>query len=353
MYRFEKFTITGLKTKVDQYEKENQQLRKALQKSDQYVEELQIEINRIKSGEVKGVCERGTQVNINIKIEEDKNDVEENGDHNGSVTNTTIPLFKHSNAASTTLTFVESNSSQTCASESRTNQSVTTSSNPHSTYPVNTNLESYHCRVFSGVITPNSTGGDYPQGKDLFPATKKLLELKKIHETRNLASSSSPPVHPQSRLSPALDVPWSPRASPSVHYDSSSDTGDENCRTVADQIRSIDNTVNRSHHETLPCALAQGEQKGTCMEQSEERGSCMEQSEKRGPCMQQGDERGSCVERSNVSGVALNSSPSASTPESSSVRNVSQKSDQRNSGTPKRKDYQPVYLNKKIKIENP
>ncbi|XP_028405522.1 RING finger protein 219-like [Dendronephthya gigantea] len=202
--RYEKFTITGLRAKVEQYEKENQQLKKALENSDKYVEKLQQELRMLKEDSAKTATECMINAQHDTEVCDVRNDVEKQLSlpDQFEVTVENIAPLNHANSSkfqSNTVTAVVS-----VPTTSRLNDTtVTQRQQCHS--PQNNS------------VTPTASKGEC--SRDLFPATKILLALKKIHETR-----SSPPQALHVSSVPAIDLPWSSY----MNFDSSNEVGEEN-----------------------------------------------------------------------------------------------------------------------------
>ena len=232
LHRYEKFTITGLKAKVEQYEKENQQLKKALQNSDKYVEQLQMELKMSKAENAKSGTRVGMQDDSeahNARAEVNREEIVSNNMVARQLSHS--DQFEPTVASLTPLNHRSSPEFQSCTVVS----------------PVSTQHEKQQdCSPQNDVTTASQTG---ECSRDLFPATKKLLALKKIHETRSSPSPQSQNVH-QVLPAPAIDVSWSPGVS-YVNYDSSNDSGQEITFTSADK------TTPHQSSGTLACSLPQ------------------------------------------------------------------------------------------------
>ena len=231
LHRYEKFTITGLKAKVEQYEKENQQLKKALQNSDKYVEQLQVELKMSKAENAKSEKRNGVQDDSearNARAQVNREETVSNNMVARQLSHT--DQFEPTVANLTPLNHRSSPEFQSCTVVS----------------PVSTQHEKQQdCSPKNDVTTASQSG---ECSRDLFPATKKLLALKKIHETRSSPSPQSQTVH-QVLPAPAIDVSWSPGVS-YINYDSSNDSGQEISFTS-------DKTTPHQSPGTLACSFPQ------------------------------------------------------------------------------------------------
>jgi hypothetical protein len=223
--RYEKFTITGLKAKVEQYEKENQQLKKALQNSDKYVEQLQMELRMWKAKNAESEARTGVQDDSEARDTSAEINREE------IVPNSIVSQSEP--AVASPLNHSSSTELQSCTVVS----------------PMSTQQEKEENSLAQNDVATASESGEC--SRDLFPATKKLLALKKIHETRTSPSSQSPNVHHVSPVSAIDVVPWSSGVS-YANYDSPSDS---------DKEISIpsDRTPPQQSSETLARSFAQSE----------------------------------------------------------------------------------------------
>ncbi len=200
LLRYEKFTITGLNAKVEQYEKENQQLKKALQNSDKYVEQLQMELRMLKAEN----SETMIGVQVNSKDAGAEVNVEETVSNSMVARQLSHDQFEGTVASIAPLNHRNSPEFQSCTAR------------------ISTQHETEQCRSPLNDATTPTTSQSGECSRDLFPATKKLLALKKIHETRGSPSPQSQNVHHV----PSIDVPWSSGVS-FMNYDSPSDAGEE------------------------------------------------------------------------------------------------------------------------------
>lgn len=151
--RYEKFMITGLKAKIDTYEKENQQLKKALENSDKYAEELQFELESLRKACDVGKTENTSKNNDPVPVVQNKMHVDE--------------IAKYSTIQ---------------ASHETYDKSIHGSGNVTVCNTQTRALSSGHkTNVFT---SPSLSQSCESVSRDLFPATKKLLALKKIHENK-------------------------------------------------------------------------------------------------------------------------------------------------------------------------
>lgn len=210
LYRFEKFTITGLKAKVEQYEKENQQLKKALQNSDKYVEQLQAELSALKNPNAKGT-DSSNMIGT------------ENGVGDGMV-----PNISPNESASTSMVVVRPHLNEqfeaTVASLTPLNRR---NSSEHEsctvTALVSVQNEAEQCGSSQNDTATTPTTSEHDSRRDLFPATKKLLALKKIHERRGSPSPPSTNIH-HVPGAPAINPTWPSSAISYLNYDGSNET---------------------------------------------------------------------------------------------------------------------------------
>ena len=230
-YRYEKFTITGLRAKVEQYEKENQQLKKALENSDKYVEQLQQELRMLKAENAKTATECMINAQHDIEVCDVESDVP-NGVFGKQLSNPDQIEVTVENISSLN----HANSSEFQNSAVTAGINVPTTSRLHDT----TVGQRQQCHSpQNNSVTPAASKDEC--SRDLFPATKILLALKKIHETR----SSPPPAHHVSPV-PAIDLPWSSY----MNFDSSSEVGEEN-------FLSLNKTSSQASSEPFSCSFVE------------------------------------------------------------------------------------------------
>ena len=218
LFRYEKFTITGLKARVEQYEKENQQLKKALQNSDKYVEQLQMELRKLKTESEEN------QAMIAAKHDNEVHDVtKKNNQEEGT--------FSHREV------------SRQPSNELQVEASV------GSITPLNESEQHERCPSPMNNDTTLTLAQSGECSRDLFPATKKLLALKKIHET-----NVSPPPPPQNEnvyhVSPvaAINLPWS-SAVTCINYKPANEAGGE--------VFSSKTALSQQSSGTFSCSVAQ------------------------------------------------------------------------------------------------
>ncbi|XP_020036003.1 ORC ubiquitin ligase 1 isoform X2 [Castor canadensis] len=106
--KFGRFTVAALQSKVEQYERETNRLKKALERSDKYIEELESQVARLKnSSEEKetmdSICQKALSVDgKGVKISEDDVASKNQGDNTrkqpGSVTSSSSHLAKPSSS---------------------------------------------------------------------------------------------------------------------------------------------------------------------------------------------------------------------------------------------------------------
>jgi hypothetical protein len=294
LLRYEKFTITGLKAKVEQYEKENQQLKKALQNSDKYVEQLQMELRMLKTENAKSE----TRTTIGAQHESESRDIRAEVTREETVPNSMVARqLSHDQFEATVASITPLNRSNSSEFQSCTVLAVSTQ-----------HEKDQRRSPQNDGTTPTTSQSDEECSRDLFPATKKLLALKKIHETRSSPSPQSQNVHHVSPV-PSIDLPWSSGV-PYMNYDSPSDASEET--SVASN-----KTPPQHASETFSCSFTQ--------------------------------DRSQCSESASNNVILTAAGPWAlpSTSSTSEQMNFDQscKSPKRNTPT------EPFLLNKKIKIE--
>ena len=234
LLRYEKFTITGLKAKVEQYEKENQQLKKALQNSDKYVEQLQMELRMLKTENAKSE----TRTTIGAQHESESRDIRAEVTREETVPNSMVARqLSHDQFEATVASITPLNRSNSSEFQSCT---VLAASTQHE--------KDQRRSPQNDGTTPTTSQSDEECSRDLFPATKKLLALKKIHETRSSPSPQSQNVHHVSPV-PSIDLPWSSGV-PYMNYDSPSDASEET--SVASN-----KTPPQHASETFSCSFTQ------------------------------------------------------------------------------------------------
>lgn len=210
---------------MEQYEKENQQLKKALQNSDKYVEQLQMELRKLKTESEKNQARIAAQHDNEVHDVTKKNNQEEG-------------TFSHREVARQ-----PSNELQVEA----TVGSIT---------PLNQSEQHERCPSPMNNDTTLTLAQSGECSRDLFPATKKLLALKKIHET-----NVSPPL-PQNEnvyhVSPvaAINLPWSSAVS-CINYKPANEAGGEVFSSKTALSQQSSGTFTQQSSETFSCSVAQ------------------------------------------------------------------------------------------------
>ena len=235
-FRYEKFTITGLKARVEQYEKENQQLKKALLNSDKYVEQLQMELRMLKTENEKNE----SRALVSVQHDSEAHDVRvEDNQEEGIVPHRQVArqLSNDLQLEATVVSITPLNNRNSSELPSCT---VTASTSDHH--------ETEQCRSPQNNDSTPTSSQSGECSRDLFPATKKLLALKKIHETKGSPPPQNENVYHVSPV-PAISLPWSSSVS-RLNYKPPSDASGEICY-------SSNTTSSQQSSEMFSCSVAQ------------------------------------------------------------------------------------------------
>eukprot|EP00111_Clytia_hemisphaerica_P018538 TCONS_00054841-protein len=232
--RYNKYTVVALQTKADGYEREIKHLKKALKRSDEYIEKLTTEIETYKRSS-------STQKSPNYpasKVSDDRNvfGTQANDMNNrlklyGGVTNS---FSKTMSSASATLQSLVRHNEQGMNDD----QSMSKIWNPTQPSPKNSliteNIE--NSKKFEMLETNPKQDQALISNPSRFPACAKLLELSKQHDItpdKNGTPSPSSRSDPEQKNQPTSTVgnssrhsstPVSPSRSPVVNYSSSGRT---------------------------------------------------------------------------------------------------------------------------------